>query len=179
MKQIIGLANRAYPKKTSIGVSPQTAYVKGFCAAMRQVGLPSPQSDGEDFLRAVAKGLRELWPAGEKDGKWPWRDSVSNIEKRLEFIWKERDLGDRFTVEDCLRAGRRYLAQFQDSTKYMQILKYFVFKQEKHVSLTDGRITYTYSSKFADYLEDSEANAMQKVEEDVADFGFVDMGELV
>ncbi len=86
VKQIVGLANKAYPKRTSANVSPQAAYVEGFCAALRMASLPQPQGDGENFLRVVAKGLRELWPTGEKDGKWPWRDSVTNIEKRLEFI---------------------------------------------------------------------------------------------
>lgn len=167
LKQIIELANKAYPKKTSVGVPPQMAYVKGFCAGMRQAKLPAPL-DGEDFLTTVAEGLRLIWPAGEKSGKYPWRDSTKNIVKRLEFIWNERKLGEKYTVEDCLRAGRRYVAQFQDDTKYMQILKYFIFKQEKSVSTDDGHITYTYSSKFADFLEDATANEAQKLEESVS-----------
>lgn len=166
VKQIIGLANKAYPKARSVGVPPQTAFVRGYLCAMKQQSLPSPTEDDEDFLLKVAKGLRELWPSGEKDGKYPWRDSITNLVKRLEFIWTERDLGDKYTVEDCLRAGRRYLAQFQNDKKYMQILKYFIFKQEKSgISTKDGKITYTYSSKLVDFLGDSAANEAQKMEE--------------
>ncbi len=172
MKQIINLANRAYPKKRSIGVSPQTAFVRGYCCAMKQMKLPSLSDDGKDFLTAVATGLRNLWPQGEKGGKYPWRDSVPNLVKRLEFIWTERDLGDKYTVEDCLRAGRRYLSQFQDNMKYMQILKYFVFKQERSVSQKDGKITCIYSSKFADFLEDS-ANFEENATDVSADFDTV------
>lgn len=175
LKQVIGLANRAYPKKSSIGVPPQAAYVKGFCAAMRLNKLPPPKGDGEEFLEAVAKGLRNLWPSGEKDGKWPWRDSVANIRKRLEFVWQQYELGDGYTVDDCLRAGRRYLAQFESSTKYMMLLKYFVFKQEKMVA-SDGRISYTYKSAFADFLTADE-NGIPDGGESVAVNSFE--GELV
>ena len=42
------------------------------------------------FFEELAGRLRELWPPGEKDGKWPWRDSVSNLSRRLETLWRDR-----------------------------------------------------------------------------------------
>lgn len=153
------------------GTSERCAYIRGFTDALEVVQQPQ---GGMAFLEAVATGLRKLWPAGEKDGKWPWRDSVPNIQKRLEFIWKYYKLGDNYTVEQCLRAGRRYLAQFEGSCKYMMLLKYFIFKQEKIVG-KDGRITYTYKSVFADYLTSDDIQVPDADETEVAlnEFGEV------
>ena len=95
--------------------------------------------------------MRELWPTGEKDGKWPWRDSVSNLSRRLQALWKDRNFGDK-TVDECLIVARKYLAQFEDNARYMQTLKYFILKQDKIVDKT-GRIKYINKSVFADMLE--------------------------
>lgn len=111
----------------------------------------------DDFFETLANKLRELWPPGEKDGKYPWRDSVPNLVHRLEFLWKERNFKDKYTLDDCLMAARRYLAQFETNVKYMQVLKYFIFKQNKLVA-TDGKITYTYKSSFGDLLESNPTN---------------------
>ena len=80
------------------------------------------------FFDELAGKLRELWPPGEKDGKWPWRDSVSNLSRRLETLWRDRGLKDK-TIDECLSAARKYLAQFEDNVKYMQTLKYFIMKK--------------------------------------------------
>lgn len=106
------------------------------------------------FLPELASKLRELWPPGEKDNKYSWRDSEKNIVKRLNFIWTERKLGDKYTLEDCLSVARRYLSQFEDNVKYMQLLKYFIFKQTSSIH-SDGRIEYSYKSTFADMLENT------------------------
>lgn len=105
----------------------------------------------QSFFEELAEGLRNLWPPGEKDGKYPWRDSVSNLSRRLEALWRDRQLKD-FSIDDCLMVARRYLAQFEQSTKYMKTLKYFILKQDKLIA-ENGRITYTNSSLFADMLE--------------------------
>lgn len=105
----------------------------------------------QEYFTEIAKGLRELWPAGEKDGKYPWRDSVPNLAKRLKLIWEYRDMQE-YSLDLCLAAGRKYLAQFERDARYMQTLKYFIFKQGRLIG-KDGRITYIYNSKFADMLE--------------------------
>ena len=48
--------------------------------------------------------------------------------------------------------ARRYLAQYENNTKYMQTLKYFVLKQGKIVG-NDGGVRYIQQSQFADMLE--------------------------
>lgn len=108
----------------------------------------------DSFFTELATKLRELWPAGEKDGKYPWRDSVSNLSRRLRTLWTDRNLG-QYTIEDCLRVARKYLAQFEDNVKYMKLLKYFILKQGKVVG-KDGRIVYTNNSTLADMLENDD-----------------------
>ena len=128
----------------------RNAYIKGYIDGSEESLMPTDDS----FFSTLADKLRELWPQGEKDGKYPWRASAKELKTRLEFIWKDRKLKDRYTIDQCLVAARRYLSQFESSTKYMQVLKYFVFKQDKIVG-KDGKITYTYKSNFADLLEDN------------------------
>lgn len=56
----------------------------------------------KSFFEELAERLREMWPPGEKDGKYPWRDSVGNLARRLELLWADRfpsvDKGDRKSV---------------------------------------------------------------------------------
>lgn len=106
----------------------------------------------DEFFKELAAGLRSLWPAGEKDGKWPWRESVKNLTERLKFLWKDRQLGE-YSLEECLSVARRYLAQYENNTKYMMLLKYFVLKQKADIVSTDGSIHYSQESRFADMLE--------------------------
>lgn len=94
------------------------------------------------FFFELAEKLRELWPPGEKEGKYPWRDSVDNLRRRLMELWATKLAGKTFTVEECLVVARKYLSQFQHDTKYMMILKYFILKNG--------------TSKFANMLLDDE-----------------------
>lgn len=111
------------------------------------------KQESDTFFTELAEKLRELWPPGEKDGKYPWRDSVKNLTTRLKILWKERGLEKfHFNMTECLEVARRYLAQFENDTRYMKTLKYFIYKQSKIVA-HDGKITYTFSSQFADMLE--------------------------
>ena len=136
---------------------------------------PVPQSS-KDFFTELAEKLRELWPAGEKDGKWPWRDSVSNLSRRLQALWKDRNFGEK-TIDECLTVARRYLAQFEDNAKYMQTLKYFILKQDSLVDKTTGRIRYINKSVFGDMLE---SNSVMNEWGDVFDASnTIEQGELI
>ena len=130
------------------------------------------------FFDELAEKLRELWPPGEKDGKYPWRDSVSNLSRRLEILWNERGLGIKYTIEQCLVAARKYLVQFEDNVKYMQTLKYFIMKQKSIVE-KDGRIKYITESKFADILEGNSELAAMDEWNDILNGSNVDEGELI
>lgn len=137
-------ANKIFPQEK---VSERNAYIKGFID-----GLLEASREPDDFYETLAKKLRELWPAGEKDGKYPWRDSVKNLKLRLEFLWKDRNLKGKYTLDDCLMAARRYLSQYENNVTYMQTLKYFIFKQDKIID-HNGKGVVTYKSTFADMLE--------------------------
>lgn len=132
----------------------QLAYIRGF-----KDGMQDHAGTSKDFFTQLAEGLRKLWPAGEKDGKYPWRDSVANLSARLETLWTIRELKD-YDLDYCLAAARRYLSQFETNAKYMQTLKYFILKQNKVIQ-KDGLIKYVNESKFADYLTDSTTEALQ------------------
>jgi len=141
-----------------------------------------------DFFKDLATRLRDLWPAGSKivqnkDGsytEYPWRDSVTNLTRRLQLLWQQRELKNYF-LEDCLSAARKYLAQFEQSTKYMKILKYFIFKQ-KGIVKEDGKITYVNESTFADMLEgksELSAELDWTIGEDDTIPGTIEEGELI
>ena len=107
----------------------------------------------KEFYIKLATALRELWPAGNKDGKYPWRESVANLAARLEMMWEVQRLGD-YSIDDCLIVARRYLAQYESNIKYMSTVKYFVLKQKKLVG-KDGLIKYQSTSILASMLESS------------------------
>ena len=113
------------------------------------------QKQQENFFEDLATALRKLWPEGEKDGKYPWRESVKNITARLKLLWEVRDLKD-YTLEECLIVARRYIAQFQNNVKYMKTLKYFILRQNEKVVKENGMIKYMNQSAFADMLEGGE-----------------------
>ena len=178
--QLIEKANKAFP--TIPGEDPpvkeRNAFMKGYIEAIEDENVVST-----DFFKQVAAGLRQLWPPGEKIIKgarrYPWRDSIPNIVKRLEFIWKERNFQNKYSVSDCLLVARKYLAQFESDTTYMQTLKYFVFKQEKLVS-SEGKITYTYKSMLADLLADSPIlNEDKEIESLLEEDSLFEQGELI
>lgn len=121
-----------------------------------------PKDKGDSFYTELAEKMRELWPQGEKDGKWPWRDTTKNLAMRLHSLWQRRHLGD-YTIEQCLTVARRYLAQFENDTKYMKILKYFILKQTSIVE-PDGKLKYTDSSTFADMLESEPLNGEDTID---------------
>lgn len=138
--------------------------------------IKSKMSD--TFFDELASGLRELWPPGEKDGKYPWRDSQKNIAIRLETLWEERGLKD-YSVEQCLAVARKYLSQYEDDTKYMKVLKYFIMKQDSIVK-SDGRIKYVNKSIFADMLESqSDFDEIDEKWNDILNGGTIDQGELI
>jgi len=129
----------------------------------------------QDFFDELAGKLRELWPPGEKNGKYPWRDSVANLSRRLKSLWDIRQLKN-YSIEDCLAVARRYLAQFENDVRFMMVLKYFIMKQKSIVE-KNGRERIITDSRFADMLEsasdfekmDDEWSAILNETQDIGD----------
>ena len=135
-------AKKLYPDSSEF----QAVYVKGFLDALDNISGVE-----EGFFETLASKLREMWPSGDKDGKYSWRDSVPNLAERLRTLWDIRQLKN-YTIETCLSVARRYLSSYEDNKKYMQTLKYFILKQDDIIQ-SNGMIKHINKSKFADMLE--------------------------
>ena len=118
------------------------------------LGTPIEQKKKQEDNRwqDIAKDLREIWPSGEKDGKYPWRDSVSNIAKRLELMWSTVNPSKDYSKDQILTVARKYVSQFPENTKYMRTLKYFILKQDRLIG-QDGKIHVRNSSLLMSMLE--------------------------
>lgn len=77
----------------------------------------------------LADKLRELFPTGRKPGtNYMWKDSTAVISKRLKALVKKYNA--KFTDEEAIAATKRYVEGFNGNYMYMQLLKYFIFKDD-------------------------------------------------
>lgn len=139
----------------------------------------SNNKQSKDFFKQLAEGLWKMWPTGEKDGKYPWKDSIPNLVERLSNLWRNRGFrNDQFTVDACLEVARRYLSKYENDKKYMKTLKYFIMKQSKLIE-PSGKIKYVNDSMFADMLEGkAEVDAVQNEWEQLLNSGSLGEGML-
>lgn len=137
----------------------------------------APEQEG-DFFEQLATAMRKLWPAGEKDGKYSWRDSVSNLTKRLKLLWEIRNL-KQYTLDECLTVARRYLSQFEHNAKYMKTLKYFILRQNDRIVARDGQIHYIDQSTFADMLEGQTSFDVSNDWEETFSSSLAEQGEII
>lgn len=116
----------------------------------------SNNKDSEDRCTRLAERLREIYPAGKKPGyAYTWRDSVSCIADRLKkFFLKYGDFPD----DEIIRVTKEYVSSFNGDYRYMQLLKYFIWKNKvTGEEVVRGRIVgeVERQSQLAAYLEDS------------------------
>lgn len=114
---------------------------------------------------SLAKRLREIWPKGVRvvNGKeYPWRDTSRNLAKRLEVLFKIREL-DKYTDDDVLSAARRYVSRFEDDKTYMKGVSYFILKRDSKdgmnqlKSILADMLEHIYDdNSFMDMIEDIE-----------------------
>lgn len=114
------------------------------------------KESSEDRITKLADALRELFPAGRKPGyAYTWRDSTSCIVDRLKkFFLKYGEYKD----EDIIRATKDYVASFHGNYQYMQLLKYFIWKNKvTGEEVVRGRIVgeVERQSQLAAWLEDN------------------------
>lgn len=85
--------------------------------------------NGNLSLEELANELREIYPKGKKPGTaYMWRDSTALIVKRLKAFIKKYG---EYKHEDILMATKKYVTSFNGNYTYMQLLKYFIFKDEE------------------------------------------------
>lgn len=118
------------------------------------------KSNTDERFTNLAKKLRELFPAGKKPGtSYTWRDSVSCISDRLKKFFVKYDPEYKHTDEEIINATKEYVSSFNGNYKYMQLLRYFIWKNKTTVdsSCVNGAIVgeVERQSQLAAYLENN------------------------
>lgn len=101
---------------------------------------------GEEELLQLATDLQQLFPKGKKPGTIQyWRGSQKEIFVKLQGFYKR--YGRAFSSEEIINATRRYVDSFNGNYGYMQLLKYFIWKDkdngEKISELASGLENYS------------------------------------
>lgn len=101
----------------------------------------------KDRFMVLADKLRELYPKGKKAGtNLQWRDSTVMICKRLKTLIKKYEV--EFTDEEAVEATKRYIDSFHGDYRFMQTLRYFLWK--------DDKVNSNETSQFLSYLQNEE-----------------------
>lgn len=86
--------------------------------------------DKDDEFIELANELRELYPAGRKEGTtYMWRGTTAEIAKKLKTLVVKYKYS--FTKEQVIKATKDYISSFNGNYKKMRLLKYFILKSEK------------------------------------------------
>lgn len=94
----------------------------------------------------LAQKLRDLYPKGNKPGtSYPWRDSNVVIAKKLKTLVYKHNV--QFTDEQAINATRKYVESFNGDYRYMQLLKYFIWKSKTGEDGTE------FNSTLLSYIE--------------------------
>ena len=84
---------------------------------------------GRDYTQ-LATAIRECFPKGSKDGKYPWRGTIKILVDKLRKLDKSHGMAD-YNNDQILAVCRDYVSQFNVMTmdRGMQIAPYFVEKE--------------------------------------------------
>jgi len=135
--------DRRFPFPETVSISDTGAYIiEGVLADSTIRNITN-----EHYLE-LANKLREIFPAGKKPGyAYTWRDSTDCIVDRLKkFTLRYGEYSD----EEIIDATKRYVNSFNGDYQYMQLLKYFIWKNKVTGGETERQ------SQLAAYLEDDE-----------------------
>lgn len=117
----------------------------------------------EKSLETLASKLKEIFPKGKKDGtNLYWADGNALIVRRLKLFFKK--YGEVFEHDQIITAAQKYIEGFNGNYKYMQILKYFIFKEKRGIGGDiEGEsqlINYIENSGQEDSLKDDWTNTL-------------------
>jgi hypothetical protein len=84
---------------------------------------------GRDYVQ-LATQIRECFPKGSKDDKYPWRGTIKSIVDKLRKLDKGHGMSD-YTSDQVLKACSEYVSKFNQITmdRGMQIAPYFIEKE--------------------------------------------------
>ena len=92
--------------------------------------------DKDSEFTELATELREIYPAGRKDGTtYMWRGTTAEVAKKLKTLVVR--YGYTINREDVLKATKEYVNSFNGNYRYMQLLKYFILKSVRDA---DGNV---------------------------------------
>ena len=92
--------------------------------------------DKDSEFTELATELREIYPAGRKDGTtYMWRGTTAEVATKLKTLVVK--YGYTINKEDVLKATKEYVNSFNGNYRYMQLLKYFILKSVKDA---DGNV---------------------------------------
>lgn len=112
--------------------------------------------DKDSEFTELATELREIYPAGRKDGTtYMWRGTTAEVAKKLKTLVVKY----RFTInkEDVIKATKEYVNSFNGNYRYMQLLKYFILKSTRDA---DGNIEV--KSELMSFIENKDQIEEQK-----------------
>ena len=94
----------------------------------------------------IAEAMQEEFPKGRKEGtNYNWRGSTAINAARLKTLVQRYSVS--LNKEDVVQATRNYVQSFNGDYRYMQILKYFIFKNETR----NGSVEF--ESQLMSYIE--------------------------
>ena len=97
-------------------------------------------SSSEELIIQLAEELRNMFPEGKKQGtNYYWRDNNPSIVKRLKVFFKKYG---KYSAEDIKLATAKYIKSFNGTYSYMQLLKYFIWKNKPDGSEDSELLTY-------------------------------------
>lgn len=121
-----GLADKNLFSEDSIVVSDK---VKDLVSTIAIDSDKSVIDKDAEFIE-LANELRELYPAGRKEGTtYMWRGTTAEIAKKLKTLVVKYKYS--FTREQVLKATKEYISSFNGNYKKMRLLKYFILKSER------------------------------------------------
>lgn len=121
-----GLADKNLFSEGSIVVSDK---VKELVSTIATDSDKSVIDKDAEFIE-LANELRELYPAGRKEGTtYMWRGTTAEIAKKLKTLVVKYKYS--FTREQVIKATKEYISSFNGNYKKMRLLKYFILKSER------------------------------------------------
>ena len=112
--------------------------------------------DKDSEFTELATELREIYPAGRKDGTtYMWRGTTAEVAKKLKTLVVK--YGFTINKEDVIKATKEYVSSFNGNYKYMQLLKYFILK-----SVIDADSNVVVKSELNSIIENSGKVSIQR-----------------
>lgn len=114
------------------------------------------KSSSIDFY-SLAHKMQNLFPDGCKEGtSYPWKSDINDVAFKLMLLVYRFNF--KFTEKEALDATEKYIKCFNESNKYMQLLKYFVLKTHKYKNKEED-----FTSLFMTMIENNRNNRNNEV----------------